>query len=715
MENLENIEKDNSYKIFKILFDFYLFGKKIEKINTELMLNEEYFFINLNWLKTFKEKFNFKNLENTLNINFEFDHTFDFGQLKNKHYLPSIYQTLKLRYNYQLQVTEEDLKSVNIIRNQNIEKKEQDFIAQKDFAIISKFIINDLKDNGFVFDSYPKFDIYIGNHNIIFENMDKYLKNCLQCIIFDDYDSFTNEYIIKYTNNKCLAEHRNLITSKTLKYYFDENKINMEKYEEQIIYDLQKNEIATVFNLNKDNLKQKYLLLKQTMLKFNNSNIVSDQFQKNNYFPNKNINEVEKNGINNLILINNSSNNIIQNGNYSPMTFDYIGGGNMVNNQIPDNSQNNIAKKTNYLQNIQIKDFGLKNFGNSCYINAVLQCIIHTRQIAVYFIKKNNNFDQNVMPLSFFFNSLLKSFYIPKNYNYNNNNDITNKLYWLCQFIFILNNNFSALLPNDAKDFLIFFIGRLHAELNEENEQAFNIVNQKDPLKNFISYFTRNHNSIISNIYNWTNQIKRKCSNCNAQILSYQTFPYLILDLEKTRKKLFMSDLNIYHKSKINNENWQNEYYRNKENIPINLIDCIKYYTSYQNDFNFLCPMCNLTCKQTTINTIYSSPNIFIFILNRGKNNIFSVKMNYPPELDLSKYIEALNCPTKYELTGVITHLGVSGPNGHFIAFCKNPINGKWYKYNDDQVTEADNYNVHNDGIAYILFYNCLKSKTNNI
>ena len=96
----------------------------------------------------------------------------------------------------------------------------------------------------------------------------------------------------------------------------------------------------------------------------------------------------------------------------------------------------------------------------SAYKYQPAQCEI-CKEYMPDFIKKNNNFDQNVMPLSFFFNSLLKSFYIPKNYNYNNNNDITNKLYWLCQFIFILNNNFSALLPNDAKDFLIFFIGRL--------------------------------------------------------------------------------------------------------------------------------------------------------------------------------------------------------------------------------------------------------------
>ena len=77
--------------------------------------------------------------------------------------------------------------------------------------------------------------------------------------------------------------------------------------------------------------------------------------------------------------------------------------------------------------------------------------------------------------------------------------------------------------------------------------------------------------------------------------------------------------------------------------------------------------------------------------------------MNYPPKLDLSDYIESNVCPKVYELIGVITHLGVSGPGGHFIAFCKSPINDKWYRYNDDKVNEAEKFNIHNEGIAYIL------------
>ena len=708
MENLGKTEKDNSFIVFITLFDLYLFEKKIENINTELMLNEEYYLINLDWMKNLKNKYNFKNLENILNEHFNYDNTNELQLLLKKDKLFSFYKILKEKFGYNIKVSETDFKSIKIIQNKDIEKIEKNYVAQRNFAFISPNIMNNLQTNGFIIDIPPKREVFIGNHNVIFENMHKDFKNCLQCIIYKNYDSFTNEYIIKFKDKESLNENKKLIISKGLNYFFDEKKIRMNDYMEQYLYNFQKKEIAIVYNLNKENLIESKNMVEQTMSLYNSNNLY---YQNNYQF--KKINENEKNNIipKNFSNNNNNINNdIINNGTHNnKIYFNYLDG-KVVNFSKQKISVSNTYLGPKFLDNFQIIDHGLKNFGNSCYINAVLQCLIHTNQIARYFLRNNDNFNQFQTPISFLFNLLIKNFYFPKNEAINNKNkNLTENLSYLCNVVFIMNHNFSPLSPNDAKDFLIFFIGKLHEELNVKMDKPFNIINQNDPLRNFISYFTINYNSIISNIFNWTNQTKRKCSNCSSQIFSYQTFPYLILDLEKTRKKNFMNDLDEFHKSKLGNEIWQSEYYQKRENIPITLLDCIKYYTSYENKINFLCPLCNQQCIQTTINSIYTSPNIFIFILNRGKNNIFSVKMTYPNELDLSNFIQSVGCPTKYELTGVITHLGVSGPNGHFMAFCKNPINRKWYKYNDDSVTEANIYNVHNEGIAYILFYNLIQ------
>ena len=47
------------------------------------------------------------------------------------------------------------------------------------------------------------------------------------------------------------------------------------------------------------------------------------------------------------------------------------------------------------------------------------------------------------------------------------------------------------------------------------------------------------------------------------------------------------------------------------------------------------------------------------------------------------------------------------GPSAHFLAFCKSPINNKWYRYNDAMVTIVNNLqkDVIEFGNPYILFY----------
>jgi len=56
-----------------------------------------------------------------------------------------------------------------------------------------------------------------------------------------------------------------------------------------------------------------------------------------------------------------------------------------------------------------------------------------------------------------------------------------------------------------------------------------------------------------------------------------------------------------------------------------------------------------------------------------------------------------------------LTHLGPSGMSGHFIAFCKSPVDKQWYCYNDATVSRCndprDQNNNELEGIPYVLFY----------
>ena len=105
---------------------------------------------------------------------------------------------------------------------------------------------------------------------------------------------------------------------------------------------------------------------------------------------------------------------------------------------------------------------------------------------------------------------------------------------------------------------------------------------------------------------------------------------------------------------------------------------------------------------------IFVSPNILVLILNRGKGNIYDVKLDFNEEIDITEFVIKKDIPQiKYNLYGVITHIGESGPNAHFIASCKSPIDNKWYRYNDAIVSPITNIQkeVINFGTPYILFY----------
>ena len=69
-----------------------------------------------------------------------------------------------------------------------------------------------------------------------------------------------------------------------------------------------------------------------------------------------------------------------------------------------------------------------------------------------------------------------------------------------------------------------------------------------------------------------------------------------------------------------------------------------------------------------------------------------------------------------YCLYGVITHIGQSGPNAHFIASCKSPVDNNWYRYNDAIVSPITNFisDVLEFGTPYILFYRKINNNANN-
>ena len=120
------------------------------------------------------------------------------------------------------------------------------------------------------------------------------------------------------------------------------------------------------------------------------------------------------------------------------------------------------------------------------------------------------------------------------------------------------------------------------------------------------------------------------------------------------------------------------------------------------------CNVCKQLFDSLYTTRIFSSPVILLLILNRGKDNIYDIKIDFSEEIDISQFILLKDKPNIiYNLYGVITHIGRSGPSAHFVASCKSPVDKKWYRYNDAFVSPINNLQkeVIDYGTPYILFY----------
>uniref|UniRef100_A0A673AZG1 Ubiquitin carboxyl-terminal hydrolase n=1 Tax=Sphaeramia orbicularis TaxID=375764 RepID=A0A673AZG1_9TELE len=115
--------------------------------------------------------------------------------------------------------------------------------------------------------------------------------------------------------------------------------------------------------------------------------------------------------------------------------------------------------------------------------------------------------------------------------------------------------------------------------------------------------------------------------------------------------------------------------------------------------------------KLPEVHTLYLISFILCIHLKRFRHEVMysfkiSSHVSFPLEgLDMRPFL-AKDSPSQvstYDLLSVICHHGTAG-SGHYIAYCQNVINGQWYEFDDQYVTEVHETVVQN-AEAYVLFY----------
>jgi len=469
----------------------------------------------------------------------------------------------------------------------------------------------------------------------------------------------------------------------------------------------------------------------------NNNNNYSFMNFNNNFMNNNNNNQPNNN--NQILVPNNAQNNIFQQ-NCLPFNFSQ---NNQYNNSLQNNHNNNNLMVNNYQQNFNPDNnyimmmmnicqnlmdnqnnlnnsnlqnnnnsglhyphkSGLQNIGQTCYMNATIECLSNIKEVTDYLLNLNENFIPKEKNLTLSYRSLLIELFL------SGQKCIVPEVFKCV--IGELNPLFLGNHAADSKDLVFFIIERLHLELNNENKNIQNIQkdffqleiesrNEHQMLQNFFNDFKLKNNSIISETFYGITRSVMDCKGCGIKKFSFQSFNMQIFQLKKLKEDKVL-------------------YSQNYEKL--NLIECFMLQQlpeSLNNENMIYCNNCKGLKDGVHQQSIYKLPKVLIIILNRGRNNAdFNEGFDFPAILDLrnQNVIIEQNSPHVFYLCGIITHLGESGSGGHFIAYCRNNQNDNFTFYNDSMVSQvsvesAISYKISNNEnekrTPYILFYHCI-------
>jgi ubiquitin carboxyl-terminal hydrolase 8 len=328
---------------------------------------------------------------------------------------------------------------------------------------------------------------------------------------------------------------------------------------------------------------------------------------------------------------------------------------------------------------------GLANLGNTCFINSCMQVLSHTYEFNEFL--ENETYKNKL-------NKIYDSAIIVEW-------DNLRKLMWSSNCIvspgkFIKTIQkvaqikkmeiFTGYSQNDLPEFLLFLIDCFHTSLSREIKMTISgkPENETDEIaikcfKMIKNMYSKEYSEIWNLFYAvHVSEISNLDTGKKIQITPE---PYFMIDLpipENNKSPSLIDCFNHYVEGEVldGDNGWYNEETKEKINIKKKI-------------------------------QFWSFPNILVIDLKRfnsrfQKNQIL---VTFPIDnLDLSKYVIGYKKDDyKYELYGVCNHSGgVMG--GHYTSYIKN-ANGKWYHFNDTNVTEIGSPESIITVQAYVLFY----------
>ena len=117
------------------------------------------------------------------------------------------------------------------------------------------------------------------------------------------------------------------------------------------------------------------------------------------------------------------------------------------------------------------------------------------------------------------------------------------------------------------------------------------------------------------------------------------------------------------------------------------------------------CQKCKGLRDAKVTSKLFYTPPYLIINIDYGKDKIYKPKkVEFGEMVDLTDFTEQNNEIKQYELIAISTYIDRPVNSGHYIAYCKNINNKKWYKFNDSMVDEC-NFSEVNSNSPYLLLF----------
>ena len=333
---------------------------------------------------------------------------------------------------------------------------------------------------------------------------------------------------------------------------------------------------------------------------------------------------------------------------------------------------------------------GLRNLGNTCFLNSSVQCLSATIPLTDYFLGydyrseiNKENFLGTGGKLVIAYAELMKLLWLGKN-------TVVQPTAFKAQLEKFA-PQFKGYHQHDSQELLSFLLDGIHEDLNRikkkpyiEDRDCDGTNDEQDAIVAWKNYLRRDK-SLIVDIFQGQLKSELLCLECGHKNIRFEPFMYLSLPISSSCRSLR---------------------------------DCLELYLAeekLEGENQWYCSKCEKHRDASKKTDLWILPPILIVHLKRFRFNEYGrmgskndVPINYPIESwDLTRFVRSRGSESPvYDLYAVSNHVGNLG-SGHYTAFALNRFNEQWYEFNDSHSQKIDERTLRaNRSSAYVLFYN---------